>query len=235
VVLLLPIACFVARGQFVEKELVTLYAAGYNHYSLLGTRPFSRGGRDLRLGWGPMNIARADTVFTASQIQDMLLAMAREVAQRHPQADGLALVGVRTGGAFLSRRLLNVLGQIKGPAAQHGVIDITLYRDDWTRLHSRPKVGKTEIEFSLDDKVVILVDDVLFTGRTVRAAMDALIDFGRPCRIELAVLIDRGHRELPIQPDYVGARLETTRQEVIDVLLTESGDAGDAVVKRESD
>jgi pyrimidine operon attenuation protein/uracil phosphoribosyltransferase len=165
----------------------------------------------------------------------MLLAMAREVVQRHPKADGLALVGVRTGGAFLSNRLLHALGQADGPAAQHGVIDITLYRDDWTRLHSRPKVGKTEIDFSLDDKVVVLVDDVLFTGRTVRAAMDALIDFGRPCRIELAVLIDRGHRELPIQPDYVGARLETTRQEVIDVLLTEEGAASDQVVKRELD
>lgn len=182
-----------------------------------------------------MTSARAETVFTASHIQEMLLAMAREVAQRHPQADGLALVGVRTGGAFLSRRLLSALGQVNGPAARHGVIDITLYRDDWTRLHSRPKVGKTEIEFSLDDKVVVLVDDVLFTGRTVRAAMDALIDFGRPCRIELAVLIDRGHRELPIQPDYVGARLETSRREVIDVLLTEAGATVDEVVKREID
>ena len=175
---------------------------------------------------------QAEIVFTASQIQEMISAMAREVAQRHPETNGLALVGVRTGGAFLSRRLLHALNDLIGPKAQHGVIDITLYRDDWTRLHSRPKVGKTEIDFSLDDKVVILVDDVLFTGRTVRAALDALIDFGRPNRIELAVLIDRGHRELPIQPDYVGARLETSRQEVIDVIMTESGAAGDEVVRR---
>ncbi len=182
-----------------------------------------------------MTSAQAEIVFTASHIQEMVTAIAREVAQRHPQADGLALVGIRTGGAFLSHRILHALNELNGPKAQHGVIDITLYRDDWTRLHSRPMVGKTEIEFSLDDKVVILVDDVLFTGRTVRAALDALIDFGRPCRIELAVLIDRGHRELPIQPDYVGSRLETSRQEVIDVLLTEAGAAGDEVVKRELD
>jgi pyrimidine operon attenuation protein/uracil phosphoribosyltransferase len=182
-----------------------------------------------------MTSAQAEIVFTASQINEMIIAMARDVAERHSKANGLALVGVRTGGAFLSKRLLQALDEINGPKAQHGVIDITLYRDDWTRLHSRPKVGKTEIEFSLDDKVVILVDDVLFTGRTVRAALDALIDFGRPKRIELAVLIDRGHRELPIQPDYTGAKVETFRQEVIDVLLTEADAEKDQVVKRNLD
>jgi pyrimidine operon attenuation protein/uracil phosphoribosyltransferase len=180
-----------------------------------------------------MSIARAEVVYTASQIQEMISSMAREMAERHPRADGLALVGVRTGGAFLSRRLFQILAEAGLPGIQHGVIDITLYRDDWTRLHSRPKVGKTEIDFSLDDKVVILVDDVLFTGRTVRAALDALIDFGRPCRIELAVLIDRGHRELPIQPDYVGARVATSRQEAIDVLFGEAGAARDEVLKRQ--
>jgi pyrimidine operon attenuation protein/uracil phosphoribosyltransferase len=182
-----------------------------------------------------MTSARAEIIFTASQINEMIKAMAREVAERHPRADGLALVGVRTGGAFLSNRLLQALEALGGLKAQHGVIDITLYRDDWTRLHSRPKVGKTEIDFSLDDKEVVLVDDVLFTGRTTRAALDALIDFGRPNRIELAVLIDRGHRELPIQPDYIGARVDTFRQEVIDVLLSEAGAENDQVVKRELD
>lgn len=182
-----------------------------------------------------MTSAQAEIVFTASQIEEMIRAMAGEVAERHPKADGLALVGVRTGGAFLSKRLLHALEEINGLKVRHGVIDITLYRDDWTRLHSRPKVGKTEIDFTLDDKVVILVDDVLFTGRTVRAALDALIDFGRPNRIELAVLIDRGHRELPIQPDYIGARVETLRQEVIDVLLAEDGAGKDQVVKRKLD
>ena len=117
-------------------------------------------------------------------------------------------------------------------------MDITLYRDDWTRLHTKPKVGKTEIDFPIDRRTVVLVDDVLFTGRTIRAAMDALIDFGRPRRIELAVLIDRGHRELPIQPDYVGAVVETETNEVIDVFFSEqgAGRAGgpgrDEVIKR---
>ena len=175
---------------------------------------------------------QAEVVFTAEQMQDMLADMAQAMARRHSQAAELALVGVRTGGAFLSQRLQKELAAAGLGEVRHGIIDITLYRDDWTRLHSRPQVGKTEIGFSLDEVVVILVDDVLYTGRTVRAALDALIDFGRPKRIELAVLIDRGHRELPIQPDYVGARVETSREEVIDVLLREMGLPQDQVVRR---
>ncbi|KMY67332.1 hypothetical protein AAU61_10805 [Desulfocarbo indianensis] len=179
-----------------------------------------------------MAIDRAEVVYKASQIQEMLSGMAEAIVRRHGAGPGLAVVGVRTGGAYLSSRLRDLLQALGATPPQHGIIDITLYRDDWTRLHSRPKVGKTEIGFSLDEMVVVLVDDVLFTGRTVRAALDALIDFGRPQRIELAVLIDRGHRELPIQPDYVGARVETSRQEVIDVLLAEAGFPQDEVVKR---
>jgi pyrimidine operon attenuation protein/uracil phosphoribosyltransferase len=159
-------------------------------------------------------------------------AMAQAVARRHPQVGELGLVGVRTGGAFLSQRLADELAALGRGRPRHGVIDITLYRDDWTKLHSRPKVGLTEIAFPVEDLVVILVDDVLFTGRTVRAALDELIDFGRPRRIELAVLIDRGHRELPIQPDYVGESLETRREEVIDVELREEGAPQDQVVRR---
>jgi pyrimidine operon attenuation protein/uracil phosphoribosyltransferase len=171
-------------------------------------------------------------VFDAAEIRHMLRAMAADIAGRNPDIASLALVGIRTGGAHLSARLRDEMLALTGERPLLGVIDITLYRDDWTLLHTRPKVGKTEIEFPMDQRRVVLVDDVLFTGRTVRAGLDALIDFGRPRSIELAVLIDRGRRELPIQPDYVGAVLAAGRDQVIDVLLGEEGAGPDRVVKR---
>jgi len=120
----------------------------------------------------------------------------------------------------------------KGIDLPTGVIDITLYRDDWTRLSETPEVKKAEIHFSIEDKHVLLVDDVLFTGRTIRAAIDALLDLGRPRRVELAVLVDRGHRELPIQADYVGKMLETSRQDSINVELKELAGVDQVVIER---
>ncbi len=128
----------------------------------------------------------------------------------HPNQEELVLVGIRTGGAFLAQRLVDRISRRTGKP-RVGVLDITLYRDDWTQLSHKPLVGKTELPGSIDDQEVVLVDDVLFTGRTVRAALDALIDYGRPRRIELAVLIDRGGRELPIQPDFVGQTIKLPR------------------------
>ena len=144
----------------------------------------------------------------------------------------MVLVGIRTGGAFLAERLRQKIRQKKGLDLPTGVIDITLYRDDWTRLSQTPEVKKAEIHFPIEDKHVLLVDDVLFTGRTIRAAIDALLDLGRPRRIELAVLIDRGHRELPIQADYVGKMLETSRQDTIDVELKELAGVDQVVIQR---
>ena len=173
------------------------------------------------------------TIFDQEQVGELVSKLAREIAARHPVEDEPALVGIRTGGAHLAWRLREELaGLYGGHFPDTGVMDITLYRDDWTRLHRRPRVGRTEIGFPLEERIVILIDDVLYTGRTVRAGLDELIDFGRPRRIELAVLIDRGHRELPIQPDYVGAVVETRREELIDVCLREEGYESDAVVKR---
>jgi pyrimidine operon attenuation protein/uracil phosphoribosyltransferase len=140
-----------------------------------------------------------------------------------------ALVGIRTGGVFLAQRLLDHLNHKGFESALFGIIDITLYRDDWTRIAQRPIVGKTELDFSIDDKRVILVDDVLFTGRTIRAALDALIDFGRPARIEVAALVDRGHRELPICPTYTGLTVDTRLDERVNVYFSEQG-VGDQVV-----
>ncbi len=179
-----------------------------------------------------MKGSQGETVFDSQEVEDMLRALALALAAQHQDLESLALVGIRTGGAHLARRLQELLAELGDGRPLLGIIDITLYRDDWTRLHKRPKVGKTELDFSMEGRRVVLVDDVLFTGRTVRAALDALIDFGRPRFIELAVLIDRGHRELPIQPDYVGAALEVDQDEVIDVLLREEGQEEDQVVRR---
>jgi pyrimidine operon attenuation protein/uracil phosphoribosyltransferase len=145
----------------------------------------------------------------------------RTNAYRHPQLSEMVLVGIRTGGVFLAERLRQKIVQKRGIDLPTGIIDITLYRDDWTRLSQTPEVKKNEIHFSIKDKNVLLVDDVLFTGRTIRAALDALLDLGRPRRIELAVLIDRGHRELPICADYIGKILEISRQDSINVELKE--------------
>ena len=171
-------------------------------------------------------------LFTGDQMADLLGRVAQNIMERHSAMSMIGLVGIRTGGAFLARRLQKMLAQKAGAGPELGVMDITLYRDDWTRLHNRPKLGPTEINFPVEGLNVILVDDVLYTGRTARAALDALIDFGRPNRIELAVLIDRGGRELPIQPDYVGATLRTGEDEIIDVMLTEGGSPDDVVLKR---
>jgi len=143
----------------------------------------------------------------------------------------MVLVGIRTGGAFLAERLKAKILQKSGIDLPMGIIDITLYRDDWTRLSQAPEVKKTEIRFPIEDKDVLLIDDVLFTGRTIRAALDALLDLGRPRRVELAILIDRGHRELPICADYVGSVLETSKQDSIDVELKELAGIDQVVIE----
>jgi pyrimidine operon attenuation protein/uracil phosphoribosyltransferase len=159
--------------------------------------------------------------------------MAHEIAERHPGGgEDLALVGIRTGGLVLAERLTHILAQVESSAVPLGAVDITLYRDDVFVGLPRPEVGSTELPFELAGRTIVLVDDVLFTGRTVRAALDALVDYGRPRAVELAVLVDRGHRELPIQADYVGLRVETTRNESVRVMLRELGEQ-DRVILRE--
>jgi pyrimidine operon attenuation protein/uracil phosphoribosyltransferase len=149
----------------------------------------------------------------------------------HPKLDEMVLVGIRTGGVFLAERLKQKILLKGGVDLPMGIIDITLYRDDWTRLSQTPEVKKTEIHFPIEDKNVLLVDDVLFTGRTIRAAIDALLDLGRPRRVELAVLIDRGHRELPICADYIGKTLEVSRQDCVNVELKELAGVDQVVIE----
>ena len=169
---------------------------------------------------------------TEKDIEFSLNQICERVLHRNPRLDGMVLVGIRTGGVFLAERLRQKILQKKGINLPTGIIDITLYRDDWTQLSKTPEVKKAEIHFPIEDKPVLLIDDVLFTGRTIRAAIDALLDLGRPRRVELAVLIDRGHRELPIQADYVGKMLETSRQDSINVELKELTGVDQVVVER---
>jgi len=160
-------------------------------------------------------------ILKGPDIDRMLTRMTHEILEKHRSTEDLVLIGIHTGGVFLADRLKAEILAIEGVEIPRGDLDITLYRDDWTRIGHHPIVQTTELPFSLDEKEVILVDDVLFTGRTIRAAMDALIDFGRPDRIELAVLVDRGHRELPIQANYVGKHIETIHDTTVNVYLME--------------
>lgn len=165
----------------------------------------------------------------ASRLSRTLSRMAHEIAERHPDPARTALVGIRSRGVPLARRLAKLVKEALGTAPRVGALDITLYRDDLTTIAPNPVMKGTDIPFSIDGWTVILVDDVLFTGRTVRAALDELIDFGRPARIELAVLVDRGHRELPLLANYVGKALTTSRQEDVQVQLVEE-DGADRVL-----
>jgi len=160
---------------------------------------------------------------TAAELDQTLERLTGEIVGQHQNLDQTILVGIRTGGAFLAQRLVDRVSRRTGKPVRVGILDITLYRDDWTQLSHKPLVVKTELPGSIDDQEVVLVDDVLFTGRTVRAALDALIDYGRPRRIELAVLVDRGGRELPIQPDFVAQIVHLPPGQRVNVYLTEMG------------
>lgn len=175
----------------------------------------------------------SQVLLDASDIDRILVRMSHEILEVHKGTQKLALIGIFTRGVYLAKRIREKIRQIEGVEVPSGQMDITLYRDDWTRLSLNPVVKTTEINFSVDGKDIILVDDVLFTGRTIRAAMDLLIDFGRPDRIELAVLVDRGHRELPIQADYVGKVVETRRSEMINAQMVEHDGKDEVLLERE--
>ncbi|MBU1998662.1 MAG: bifunctional pyr operon transcriptional regulator/uracil phosphoribosyltransferase PyrR [Candidatus Omnitrophota bacterium] len=167
-------------------------------------------------------------------ISRSLMRIAHEILEKNKGIEGLCLVGIRNRGAYLAKRLGECIKKIEGMDIPVGILDITLYRDDLTLVAAQPIVHKTEINFDINGKNLILVDDVLYTGRTIRAALDALIDFGRPRTIQLAVLIDRGHRELPIRADYVGKNLPTAQNETVEVRLSET-DGKDEVVVADKD
>jgi pyrimidine operon attenuation protein/uracil phosphoribosyltransferase len=171
----------------------------------------------------PERRAAERLVLDGPGVQRALSRMAHEILERNKGVEGLALVGIRTNGVYLARRLAAKLAEIEKADVPLGELDITLYRDDLSTRKGHPLLRKTEIPFDLTDRRVILVDDVLFTGRTIRAAMDGMMDLGRPRAIQLAVLIDRGHRELPIRADYVGKNIPTGYDERVKVFLREEG------------
>jgi len=167
-------------------------------------------------------------------ISRTLMRIAHEILEKNKGTTDLCLIGIRNRGAYLAKRLAECIEKIDQEKIPVGILDITLYRDDLTLIAAGPVVHKTEIDFDINNKNVVLVDDVLYTGRTIRAALDALIDFGRPKSIQLAVLIDRGHRELPIRADYAGKNIPTSQNETVEVRLVES-DGVDEVVIVEKD
>jgi pyrimidine operon attenuation protein/uracil phosphoribosyltransferase len=168
-------------------------------------------------------------ILSPEDIRRSLSRIAHEIVESNPTLDDVVLVGMRTRGVPLAARLAQRIADFEGRAVPVGALDIGLYRDDISYLDLKPQLKPTEIPTDIAGKRVVLVDDVLFTGRSIRAALDALIDFGRPQQIQLAVLVDRGHRELPIRADYVGKNIPTARQEDVQVFLEET-DGRDAVV-----
>jgi len=179
----------------------------------------------------PPRLREKAQVLDATALDRALTRIAHEILEKNGGAKNLTFVGLRTRGVTLAQRLMAKITAIDGAAPPVGTLDITLYRDD-LGMRGAPVIRGTDIPFSIKDKTVILVDDVLFTGRTIRAALDALIDLGRPQMIQLAILVDRGHRELPIRPDYIGKNLPTSRRESVAVRLMEH-DGEDRVVIEE--
>ena len=172
-------------------------------------------------------------VMNTNEIDRAITRVAHEVLERNKGANDLVIVGIRTRGVYLAERLSAKIKEIEGVDVPVGIIDITLYRDDVKSGLSRHVVKKTEIPFSITDKKVVLVDDVLYTGRSIRAAIDGLMDFGRPANIQLAVLIDRGHRELPIRADFTGKNIPTSYHESVKVMLKEEDEMDKVTVNSE--
>ena len=177
----------------------------------------------------------------AEALDRTLHRIAHEIIERNPELDQVALVGIHTRGVPLAQRLRRLIEDFSGSEVELGTVDITFYRDDVSvrggdaPLHPQPIVRSTRLDFPLEGKTCILVDDVLYTGRTIRAAIEALFDYGRPARVQLAVLADRGHRELPIRPDYVGKNLPTARDERVHVQLLEVDEVDRVLLVKESD
>ena len=171
-----------------------------------------------------MGFVQKSTIMEADQIRRAIKRIAHEITERNRGLNGVVVVGIRRRGVYLAQRIVKYLESIEDTSVPVGALDITLYRDDFRVTASAPVVRTTEINEDINNKTIILVDDVLYTGRTVRAALDELIDFGRPKQIQLAVLIDRGHREFPIKADYVGKNVPTSETEQVDVRLSETDD-----------
>ena len=173
----------------------------------------------------PNHLREKAQLLSASEIERTIVRLAHEIVEKNNGADNLGLVGIKRRGVPLAQRLAKLLARIEKVEVPVGTLDITLYRDDLSTVGHRPEVRPAAMEFDIQDKNIILVDDVLYTGRTIRAALDALFDHGRPRRVQLAVLIDRGHRELPIEAGFVGRKVPTSNSEIIEVMFQETDGA----------
>jgi pyrimidine operon attenuation protein/uracil phosphoribosyltransferase len=172
-------------------------------------------------------------IMTDDEVRRALVRISHEIVEKHGGTERLALVGILRRGVPIARRLRDLIEAQEGARLPVGTLDITFHRDDQSPVSVQPEVKRTELPFPLESSTLVVVDDVLFTGRTVRAAMDALIDHGRPAAVRLAVLVDRGHRELPIRADHVGKNVPTSREEVIRVHLTETDGVDEVVIERQ--
>lgn len=192
------------------------------------------GGENSASGAVPVNTDKQNErlIMDAGDIARALTRVAHEILERNKGVKDLALVGIRTGGVHLAHRLAKRIQEIEQAPVPIGDLDITLYRDDLSLRKEQPVLRTTSVPFDISDKIVVLVDDVLFTGRTIRAAMDGLMDLGRPAEIQLAVLVDRGHRQLPIKANYIGKNLPTSREEQVQVFLEEAGEDDRVVILR---
>ena len=168
-----------------------------------------------------MSLREKAEIVDADGLRRIVTRIAHEIVERNKGVDDLVLVGIRRRGVPLANRIADKIKEFEGRAPAEGCLDITLYRDDLSTVASHPVVGTTEIPVDINGKVAVLIDDVLYTGRTVRAAIDEVFDYGRPARVQLAVLVDRGHRELPIRPDYVGKNIPTSQDERVNVRVEE--------------
>lgn len=178
-------------------------------------------------------MAHLNPILNADEVNRAITRIAHEILEKTKDPRELALVGIRTGGAFLAKRLQEKIKEIGNVELDLGILDINLYRDDLSEIGAQPEIRETEINFDVTGKKIVLVDDVLFTGRTIRCALDGIIDYGRPKAIQLAVLVDRGHREFPIRPDYVGKNIPTSKNERVIVKLKEQHGEDSVVVMEE--
>jgi pyrimidine operon attenuation protein/uracil phosphoribosyltransferase len=179
---------------------------------------------------GSMTVQRK-RIMSAEDIERSLTRIALQIIERNRGVGNIAIIGIYTGGVYLANRIQKIIEAKEKIDVPAGSLDITLYRDDWSLAAQNPVVKRTDIDFAVEGKSIILIDDVIFTGRTIRAAMDALMDFGRPLSIQLAVLVDRGSRELPIQPDYTGLEVAVNANQHVHVLLKETADFDEVVLE----
>ena len=177
-----------------------------------------------------MNFVEKAVIMNAGDMARAVKRMAHEIIEANKGVDNLVLLGIQRRGVPLARMLAAAIKQVEGTEVPQGALDITFYRDDLSKLGPSPQVSSTEMPFDVNEKIIILIDDVLYTGRTVRAALDVIMDWGRPQAIRLAVLVDRGHRELPIRPDFVGKNVPTSHKEIIKVRVQDFDEAEEVVV-----